>query len=70
MELIVIPIKVPMPTGDILYHGEDDLTLEAGRELLIKDSKGGAPVEHFKQTVPEGKVWSAHILLEIIETDA
>jgi len=70
MELTAIPIKVAQPTGDILYRGDETFVLEEGRQLLIKDSKGGGPVERFKETVPDGKAWSVRLLLEITETDA
>ena len=68
MDITEIPIRVSVPSGDILYRGDETFVLEARRELLIQDKKGGDKVEHFKQDVPAGKKWSVRLLLEITET--
>jgi len=70
MEIESIPIKVAVATGDILYHGDETCLLTAGQELVIRTKKDGSPTNLFKESVPENKVWSARILVEITETSA
>jgi len=68
IQLAAIPIKVPVPSGDMLYRGDETFELEAGRRLRIRDQGGGAAVERFDEEVPAGKTWSVRVLLEITET--
>ena len=70
MELTAFPIKVEAPTGDTLYRGAEAFSMEAGRQLLIREKKGGESEDHFERDVPDGKQWSVRIVLEITETDA
>jgi len=50
------------------FLGNEDFNLSAGKSLKIESSPQGE--EYLDVTVPEGKSWTVHIHLTIVETDA
>lgn len=53
---------------DRTLMGSDTITVTAGQTLKIETTPGGQEV--LLEEVPEGKLWSAKINVEIVETDA
>ena len=51
-----------------VLHGSGVYTVEAGKTLKIETSPNGEDI--LEEEVPAGKVWSAHITINIDETDA
>jgi hypothetical protein len=48
--------------------GIETIEISAGKKLKIETSPNG--VEVFKQTVPDGKKWTAILIVDIVEEDA
>jgi hypothetical protein len=50
---------------------ENDIALIAGEKIRVQTYVGGEIVDVLaEQTCPEGKAWSARVIVEITETDA
>ena len=52
----------------VTKYGTDSVEVTAGNRLTIETSPGGTEVLDI--SVPEGKVWTARLTVEIIEVDA
>lgn len=60
--------SISATSARILKAGEETVEVTAGKSLVIETSPAGTEV--LSEEVPTGKVWTATIKVDIIETDA
>ncbi len=65
-----IDLDTVRESGDKVMSAADVYILSAGSRTQLRDNETGEVIDRMDETVPDGKVWTVNVSIQIIEANA